>query len=705
MGKGLTIFAAIPAESEETTTEAIEPEEIVTLIPILSSTTPKQVIYVDSLMPSSSESPQSAVVVISDSAEESKTEFPAPVTEDLSDDTPMPTETYFKAPKSLEQRTELNVMDGFTTTTPRNADKVSSTVYSTTSPIKVNFDESFSSSSESSAEVSTSPKTMYAVTEDTSEHDNGPPHQVDQSPFLPEGENNATLLNILHAGHDVEPQNETEEIVVTRTEVHESNSASKENEDTSKEHVMSVVIPVVVATTTERITSSGLPTSQEITTIIADASTEVPIESTEVYNLQESRTHNHDKHDEKLSEEAATVIPSTFAADQRKEIDDKLEDVAEGSGDDDKDNVTSVIILAGTSTTTVASSTASSEESSSTASTTTTTESSPISLVSEEIVPITVESVEVTKSEEQSSSSTSDSSEKLVTSSILDESSSVESATEQIRLGSIESDEPVVILTSAEHDEPKSSESVSSTEDQSQAEREHPDLSKLNNDVWDQDERFTKSKEFYNDVYLKRSDNDLKVIPLSKEAKKDNATAETDQQNEEKESNAEETKTETTTGHFLDEATFHLMNKSSFEASKSSEQKPQTLELVNVVKSTVEASTPNSDEHLKSNSEAIPAFSRCTAGQFECLNGTSIKDSTNCINLSERCDSITHCTDNSDEEGCEALGCPDHFQCKDGPCLARQLVCDRIAHCADGSDELPEICGKCSCSCSPQIHD
>uniref|UniRef100_A0A182UJ58 Scavenger receptor class A n=1 Tax=Anopheles melas TaxID=34690 RepID=A0A182UJ58_9DIPT len=101
---------------------------------------------------------------------------------------------------------------------------------------------------------------------------------------------------------------------------------------------------------------------------------------------------------------------------------------------------------------------------------------------------------------------------------------------------------------------------------------------------------------------------------------------------------------------------------------------------------------------------ASTMFTKCAVGQFECINGTSIKDGSSCIQKAERCDSVSHCSDNSDEQDCERLGCPGHFQCQDGVCLARQHVCDGIAHCHDGSDE--QSCSEWRCnfdelSCNP----
>lgn len=58
----------------------------------------------------------------------------------------------------------------------------------------------------------------------------------------------------------------------------------------------------------------------------------------------------------------------------------------------------------------------------------------------------------------------------------------------------------------------------------------------------------------------------------------------------------------------------------------------------------------------------LPTFSRCSPGQFQCLNGTSVKDGSYCILNSDRCDSVKDCTDDSDEINCEKEGCPNNFQ-------------------------------------------
>ncbi|OAD58043.1 Atrial natriuretic peptide-converting enzyme [Eufriesea mexicana] len=79
-------------------------------------------------------------------------------------------------------------------------------------------------------------------------------------------------------------------------------------------------------------------------------------------------------------------------------------------------------------------------------------------------------------------------------------------------------------------------------------------------------------------------------------------------------------------------------------------------------------------------------FSKCTAGQFQCVNGTS-RDGAYCVKLSATCDSENDCSDGSDELYCEEKGCPGNFQCASGQCLKRDLVCNKIVDCDDGSDE------------------
>ncbi|EZA49849.1 Atrial natriuretic peptide-converting enzyme [Ooceraea biroi] len=78
--------------------------------------------------------------------------------------------------------------------------------------------------------------------------------------------------------------------------------------------------------------------------------------------------------------------------------------------------------------------------------------------------------------------------------------------------------------------------------------------------------------------------------------------------------------------------------------------------------------------------------SKCNAGQFQCVNGTS-RNGAYCVPLSAKCDSENDCSDGSDEVNCEAEGCPGNFRCASGQCLKRHLVCNKIMDCDDGSDE------------------
>ena len=68
---------------------------------------------------------------------------------------------------------------------------------------------------------------------------------------------------------------------------------------------------------------------------------------------------------------------------------------------------------------------------------------------------------------------------------------------------------------------------------------------------------------------------------------------------------------------------------------------------------------------------------------FRCRNG-------HCVNATNVCDGINHCSDTSDELDC----CPkDQFQCTSTKeCIANEKTCDGTKDCQDGSDETIPNC-------------
>lgn len=80
-----------------------------------------------------------------------------------------------------------------------------------------------------------------------------------------------------------------------------------------------------------------------------------------------------------------------------------------------------------------------------------------------------------------------------------------------------------------------------------------------------------------------------------------------------------------------------------------------------------------------------PLSVKCTADQWMC------KDRAYCIELKERCDNVTQCTDDSDEKDCP--GRCDVVQCHNGKCLDDfKYQCDGVDDCGDNSDEFH--CGR-----------
>lgn len=76
--------------------------------------------------------------------------------------------------------------------------------------------------------------------------------------------------------------------------------------------------------------------------------------------------------------------------------------------------------------------------------------------------------------------------------------------------------------------------------------------------------------------------------------------------------------------------------------------------------------------------------------EFMCVS------SSECIEVSHRCDSIEDCDDGSDEINCtksDECEPPSHFLCHNNVCINQTLVCNGRNDCGDRSDE-PTSCGE-----------
>ncbi|XP_014204223.1 vitellogenin receptor [Copidosoma floridanum] len=81
--------------------------------------------------------------------------------------------------------------------------------------------------------------------------------------------------------------------------------------------------------------------------------------------------------------------------------------------------------------------------------------------------------------------------------------------------------------------------------------------------------------------------------------------------------------------------------------------------------------------------------SACRSDEFACLSGE-------CIKTTSRCDSVYDCADHSDENNCENHTCTtDEHRCHNGACISKYLVCNGMPDCTDYSDE--EDCAGHAC--------
>ncbi|KAK7490751.1 hypothetical protein BaRGS_00017980, partial [Batillaria attramentaria] len=81
----------------------------------------------------------------------------------------------------------------------------------------------------------------------------------------------------------------------------------------------------------------------------------------------------------------------------------------------------------------------------------------------------------------------------------------------------------------------------------------------------------------------------------------------------------------------------------------------------------------------------------CPPDHFTCKSG-----GITCIPLVWRCDNLSECEDDSDEQDCPACG-NSQFHCVSGECISESQRCNGTPQCKDSSDEKG-CCGKVACS-------
>lgn len=641
--------------------------------------------------------------VVEGSTVRSSTEQPAPVTEDLSDDTPMPTGSYFRI-KSTEQRTEVNVMDG--NVTPASVEQTSPTIYSTAAPIKLQYDDNNSQPAirvvpvASSASSSDSP--AYSVTENISE----------QSPFLPENENGETVLNILHTPHD----DDSAEPKAKSLNIDDDDSLETDDENSISDHEI----------TPKKVYKVQFPDNETTVMKEIDSKTEeVPSDSTEMYTVQESRTHSHDNvestkmHEKQSSEETMEIshmqmggaVPTTIIPVNSDHNDDSMEmepmtdltdlmsmisgkklapELSSSSSSATEESTETLMVdqttyqarnpmkgIDAISSTEVTSTEHSKEEQIVSSS----SEASNEQIPSAEPTPTSEPKVQTASQSSEESELTTIRVEQTVSAvsvtnhtetknEIITTTSGVTSeisATAEPTLSLSNTDEKTPPLNDTESMATKANEAVksdvattttenASAKSSSESMTEVSTSAKLAESEVSPSAEPTPSGSTETAQNTKNSEMDLKVIPLhtSRRPDRDDTTIKDDSQSKSS-SEEEDEAIESTTGHFLSQATFQPSNKPSVGTSLKSSDKDGNDTTRNDYGPDYVSNDENNSTNVSfndSSSSTSPApmpnpnfvgYTRCTAGQFECLNGTSIIDGSACISLSQRCDAIAHC--------------------------------------------------------------